>query len=173
VQEEEDSQYLTNMLRCMREGKIEHDVIEGPERCIQPVTKWAVRMDIMFFILDFATDLKQIHDLYLGKQHFLGGVTTCLFCASTAAISKDLRKLRHESKETVRMGIFTEEYLHIMNFEKGFESAISLLLSAYISRFAVTGIDSFLSTAVNILVSAYSLGVYLHRRVILITRCKV
>jgi len=179
AQSEEDSNKMLEMVRDMRLALTEEEdskrieqlgSIIGPapaEQRIRPVTQRAVRMDMTFFVLDIATDVKQIHDLYLGKQHFLGGLTTFVFFCSMTAIGKDLVELHKESKTTVRTGIFTEEYLKIWMFEKGFENAFSLLLSAYTSRYAILTFDTFLTNIFNILVSAYSLSVFLHRKLVL------
>eukprot|EP00419_Tripos_fusus_P015911 CAMPEP_0172745524 /NCGR_PEP_ID=MMETSP1074-20121228/138164_1 /TAXON_ID=2916 /ORGANISM="Ceratium fusus, Strain PA161109" /LENGTH=305 /DNA_ID=CAMNT_0013576715 /DNA_START=1 /DNA_END=918 /DNA_ORIENTATION=- len=191
VQREEDSQQLGEMVDSMRSAVPDHNIlccdccygntennantdqkiklssIDGPKQNIQPVTQRAVWKDMTFFMVDFATDLKQIHDLYLGKQNVFGGLSTLVFFCSLTALSKDILELRKESQETVRRGIYSEGYLRTWNFEKGFESALSLLLSAYTSRFAIQTLDSCLSNVFNILMTAYALSEFLQRKVVL------
>lgn len=172
---EGDFQHLTNIVKELKELRKDDKealgcIIGFNKRCLQPATQCAVRMDMAFFVLDIATDAKQIFDLYLGKQHFLAGLMTCILCTSTTALSKDLYTLRAESKESVRTGIYTDKYLLVLNFERGFESALSLLASAYVCRFAVTDAGSCVSNLFNICMSSYGLASFLQREAINLAR---
>lgn len=141
--------------------------VYGKMKYISKVTGWTVLVELGFFFLDIITDLKQIHDLYHSGQHFLGGLMLFVYSASMTMLVAELTKLYSEVVETLKKGYFTDEFLHMMNLEKGFESALSLMASAYISRFAITDAVSLASNVFNILISSLSLALFLQRRVIL------
>jgi len=92
-----------------------------------------------------------------------------IFASATTVLLSHMRKnsLGDDVNMTVQKGIYTEQYLKILNFEWGFENGLGLVASAYACRFAIATPLSFVNTVVIMVKNTLGLTLFLYRRVVL------
>jgi len=138
-------------------------------RCVQPVSGISLYKEVFFFCMDIITDLKQLHDLYIAGHHIFGAIMLFIFSGSLTLqlLRCHWCELFRQTKKTLEQKVKTDEYLDILQWEKGFESHLALMLTAYSLRFSMTGADSILTGYVGMLLSLYNFSSYVFQRAVL------
>merc|ERR1719350_752757 len=138
-------------------------------RHVQPVSRICLYKEVFFFCMDIVTDLKQLHDLYIAGRHIFGAIMLFIFSGSltTQLLRCHWCQLFKQTKNTIKQKVKTDEYMNILQWEKGFESHLALMLTAYSLRFSMTGADSILTGYVGMLLSLYNFSSYVFQRAVL------
>jgi len=167
---QDERQNYIDLAKQIHEANQQHSslsVVRGRYQDVQLLTCCGMTVEIVFLIFDMMFDLRQIHDLYHNGQPVIGGCMTFLFASAITMIFQELRTIFEEIRETVTRGFYTDKYLQILYMGKGFESALTLIASAYAARFAIHGPISCMFNLFNMFISTWIMAEFLQRRVIL------
>lgn len=124
--------------------------------------------DLLFMKVDIITDLLQIRNMYLDEFYILGGALLLVFVSSLTAqvLGKDWCTECQEFMDSSRQGFRTNNFLRMLDREKGFEASMSLAISCYAVYWQVNP-DSCIMSLVSIIFSGWGVASYLFCNVFL------
>jgi len=136
------------------------------ERKLRPCSNISIWTEVALYFIDIILDVAQIHNLYWNKCHAFGGAMLFLFIwvFTKQVLNGDLCVLIEEAKVITRRGVKTEPYGRIMRWEKGLESFLSLMFTAYAIHFSVSTALNLLVSFASIFLSVYGLVVYIFKK---------
>jgi len=136
------------------------------ERKVRPYSKTAIKTEVWFFRLDMFTDLLQIHNLYWNRCHAFGGVMLSLFIwvLTVQLVRGDICTLTREVEEIASHGVKTMTYMKIMRWEKGFESFLNLMFTAYAIHFSITTATNLITGFAGLFFSIGGFVVYIFHK---------
>jgi len=135
---------------------------------VQPVGRWGLYLDLLFIVTDLFTDGLQIVNMYLDEFYIFGGALLAVFVSSLIAqiCGGEILKVCQELNESLSKGFRTNNFLRILDREKGFEAFISLSLSCYAVYWQVNP-ESCIVSLVSIMCSGFGVASYLFNNVFL------
>merc|ERR1719410_1107773 len=132
------------------------------------VSTWGLCSDLLFLAFDLFTDVWQITNMYLDEFYIFGGALLSVFISSLFAqiCGREFLNVRQEFNESLSKGFRTNNFLRILDREKGFEAFMSLSLSCYAVYWQVN-IESCIPSLVSIICSGWGVASYLFNNVFL------
>ncbi|CAK9041259.1 unnamed protein product [Durusdinium trenchii] len=140
------------------------DLRMGRDSAVKQETAFWIYFDAVLVVYDMISDLVTVWTLLAVKRYELASMMVFIFIRSVLlqVSSGKPRTFIADVQASVHRGIRHQNFLDILQEERGFEAPFSLMLTSYSLLVCVNDVSSALRQSISILVSAYGLANFIY-----------